>query len=169
MAADMFELVCVWKVLAIPDCQKVASPLRVRRSMMLPALVRGRPEVRFRKVVALEQKWGGQIPGQGIREAVAIVQGRFMTASLAVPPVGIEGDFGDMRRILQDGPAALEKAGIQRRDFAVAESSKQNHPGLKQAGSTDIGGSRRFDPFVDPAAFRFVVHDGDESRCVDHR
>ena len=144
------------------------APLRVRRSMMLRALVCGRPDVRFRKVTAFEQKWGGQMLGQGVRKAVAIVQSRSMTADLPVSPVGIEGEVSDMRRDLHDDHAAFEKEGIQRQDCAVAGSGKQNHPGLEQAGGTDIGGSRRFDQFIETAAFRFVLHDGDECRCVDH-
>lgn len=77
--------------------------------MMLRVLVCGRPDVRFRKVTALEQKWDGQMLGQGVRKAVAIVQGRSMPADLTVPPVGIEGDVGDTRRDLHDDHAALEK------------------------------------------------------------
>ena len=106
---------------------------------MVSAFVCGRPDVRFRKVVVLEQKWRCQILGQGVSKAVAIVQGRSMTAPLAVSPPGIEGDIDYTLRILHDNHAAVEKEGIQRKDYPVAESSKQNHPGLNQAGSADIG------------------------------
>lgn len=106
--------------------------------------------------------------GQGVGEAVAIVQRRAMTAAFAVPSIGIEGNVGDTWRNLHDHHAALEKEGIQRQDRAVAGSSKQDYSGLKQAGRTDMSGGRRFDQFIELAAFRFVIHDGDERRCVDY-
>ena len=77
--------------------------------------------------------------GQGIGKAVAVIQHRPVTGALAVSTVGIEGDIGNMGRVLRNDHAALEQVGIQRQDGVVARSSEQNDPGLKRGGGAVVG------------------------------